>query len=329
MGRRQNKPRNGEHEAKGVVNHSENLDKPSFTRIVGRNGATPPAAWLAVGGLVLFVATVWAYWPTIVEMIRQWERQPDYSHGYLVIPITLFFLWSRRSTFPVDQLHPSLWGAVLLLFAGVVRVAAGMYYLLPLDGWTIPLTVAGVVWLLYGRAVLWWSLPAIVFLWFMVPIPYSAERWMSVPLQAVATHLSTAVLVFLGQPAIAEGNVILLGDQSLFVEEACSGMRIFVGIFALAFAFVLFSRWSWWQKALVLFAALPVAIIANVIRIVATGLLSQWVSSAAGHTFSHDLAGFVMIPLAAGLFWLLLVYLDRLFPEMEDITRPPSLRPLA
>ena len=315
--------------SQNVVKHSANRDKASFGKIFGPSGATPPAAWLAVGGLVMGVATLWAYWPTLSEMVRQWEHQPDYSHGYLVVPIALFFLWSRRATLPREQLHPSLWGAALLLLAGAMRVIAGKYYLLPLDGWTIPLSVAGAVWLLCGGAVLRWSLPAIVFLWFMVPIPYSAERFLSVPLQAVATQLSTATLVFFGQPAIAEGNVILLGDQSLFVEEACSGMRIFVGIFALAFAFVLFSRWSWWQKALVLVAALPVAIIANVMRIVATGLLSQWVSSAAGKKFSHDLAGFVVIPLAAAMFWLLLVYLDRLFPEVEDITHRPSLRSLA
>lgn len=154
----------------------------------------------------------------------------------------------------------------------------------------------------------------------MVPIPFRAESWFSVPLQGIATKLSTAVLVSLGQPAIAEGHTILLSEHTLFVEEACSGLRIFVGIFALAFAFVLFSRWSWWQKGIVLVAALPVAIIANSIRIVATGLLYQWVSSEAAHGFSHDVAGFVMIPLAAALLWLLLVYLDKLFPVVEDIS---------
>src|SRR6185295_4454122 len=101
---------------------------------------------------------------------------------------------------------------------------------------------------------------------FMVPIPYSAERWLSVPLQSVATKLSAATLVFLGQPAISEGNTILLGDDRLFVAEACSGMRIFVGVFALAFAFVLFSHWKVWLKVFVLLAALPIAIVTNVIR---------------------------------------------------------------
>lgn len=329
MGHRQNKAHNGGREPSGVLNHLEDSGKASFARNSSRVGATSSATGLAVGGFVMIVAILWAYWPTLVEMMRQWDRQPDYSHGYLVLPIALIFLWIRRSTFPHDQLRANLWGAALLLLAGVLRVVAGRYYLLPLDGWTLPVTVAGAVWLLYGRAVLWWSLPAIVFLWFMVPIPYRAEQWLSLPLQTIATRLSTAVLVFLGQPAIAEGNVILLGDQSLFVEEACSGMRIFVGIFALAFAFVLFSRWDWWQKALVLVAAVPAAIVANVTRIVATALLTRWVSSAAGHKFGHDLAGFIMIPFAAALFWLLLIYLDRLFPEVEDVRQMPRLQPQA
>jgi exosortase len=282
-------------------------------------------AWLAAASLATLGAIVWAYWPTLQEMVHKWKSEPDYSHGFLVVPIALFFLWSRRSTIPLRDMHPSWWGAVVLLFVAALRFLAGYYYLLPIDGWTLPLTVAGIVWLLFGRAILWWSLPSIAFLWFMMPIPYSAERWLSVPLQTIATKLSTSALIFLGQPAIAEGNVILLGNDRLFVEEACSGMRIFIGILALAFAFVLFSRWKWWLKSIVVLAVLPVAIITNVIRIVATGLLHQWVSSEVGQKFSHDIAGVVMIPLAAGILWLLLIYLDRLFLQVEDFDQPSQL----
>lgn len=283
------------------------------------------SSWLCLSGLLVCVAILWAYWPTLQEMVHQWNQQPDYSHGFLVAPIAIVFLWTRRSTLPLKEMRPEWAGAVLMLFATALRLIAGRYYLLALDGWTLPLTVAGAVWLLFGRAVLRWSLPSIVFLWFMVPIPFFAERLLSVPLQTVATKVSAATLVFLGQPAIAEGNVILLGDEKLLIEEACSGMRIFVGIFALAFAFVLFSRWNGWLKAFVLFAALPVAIVANVTRVVVTGLLYQWVSTGAGKKFSHDIAGLVMIPLAAIVFWLLLVYLDKLFPLVEDIGQPAEL----
>lgn len=290
----------------------------------GPGGPAVRPAGLIVGGLIMLVGMFWAYWHTFAQMLHQWRHQPDYSHGYLVLPIAIFFLWRRRSSLPWGSLRPDLWGGALLLLAGAIRGVAGAYYLQPLDGWTIPVWVAGSVCLLYGRACLWWSLPAIVFLWFMVPIPYSAERWLSVPLQGVATRLSTATLVSLGQPAIAEGHTILLAEQSLFVEDACSGLRILVGIFALAFAFALFSRWNWWQKVVVMAAALPIAILANVCRIVATGLLYQWVSGEAAQTFSHDMSGFVMIFLAAILFWSLLIYLSKLFHEVEDLSRLPT-----
>jgi exosortase len=299
---------------------AERTEEPST-----RSRYNQRSTWPWVSAVTVLAAILWAYWPTLQEMVHQWNQQPDYSHGFLVAPIAIAFLWSRRDKLPLSDLRVCWRGAILLVLAVALRYIAGKYYLLPVDGWTLPLTVAGAVWLLFGPAILWWCLPSIVFLWFMVPIPYAAERWLSVPLQAVATKSSTATLVLLGQPAMAEGNVIMLGDDKLFIEEACSGMRIFVGILALAFAFVLFSRWAWWLKALVLVAALPVALVTNMIRIVATGLLHQLVSSDAGHKFSHDIAGFVMIPLAAAMFWLLLVYLDKLFPLVEDIGQPAEL----
>ncbi|MEO2048794.1 MAG: exosortase/archaeosortase family protein [Pirellulales bacterium] len=289
------------------------------------NSAEPPASpidtqWLILGGVALLFVLVWSYWPTLASMVHAWIQQPDYSHGFLVLPVSIGFLWLRRASFPREAIQPSLIGAALLLVVGGLRLFAGLYYLKPLDGWTLPIAVGASVWLLYGMKCLRWSSSSILFLWFMMPIPYTAERWLSVPLQRVATILSTTCLQLLGQPAISEGNTIWLGEQQLFVAEACSGMRIFVGIFALAFAYVLFSRWSWWQKVMVLMAAIPVAIVANVTRIVVTGLLCQYASSDAGHVFSHDIAGIVMIPFAALLFWLFLVYLGRLFPEVEDVT---------
>jgi exosortase len=324
MSRRERNPGTGE----TTVQADEKASRP-----LARHGLAPSTSvlgseaklWLCVAGLAMLASIIWSYWPTLQEMVHKWQTQPDYSHGFLVMPISIFFLWHRRFSLPFSEIRPCWWGALLLATAVAARAAAGLYYLVPLDGWTLPLSIAGAVLLLFGRAILWWSLPSIVFLWFMIPIPFSAERWLSVPLQSVASKLSTAALVFLGQPAIAEGNVILLGDKSLLVEEACSGMRIFVGIFALAFVFVLFSRWRWWLKALMLVVALPIAIVTNVMRIVMTGLLYQWVSSEAGQRFSHDIAGFVMIPLAAGMFWLVSVYVDRLFVQFEEADQPSRL----
>jgi exosortase len=278
------------------------------------------SALACVGGACLLGVALWSYWPTLQAVAAAWNNQPDYSHGVLVAPLAILFMWIRRKDFPRDQLRPSLVGLAILIVVSGVRMAAGRYYLQPIDAWTIPLWILGATWLLFGTACIRWCWPSIVFLWFMFPLPYAAETWLSVPLQGVATKLSRESLLLLGQPALSEGNVIWLDDFPLEIAQACSGLRIFVGIFALAFAFVLFSRWAWWQKGLALLAALPVAIFANVTRIVVTGLLHQIVSGEAAHKFSHDLAGIVMIPFAALIFWAFLVYLERLFPEVEMLS---------
>lgn len=281
-----------------------------------RLGPLVPAA-CAVG---MFVGTLWAYWPALLETFEAWNRDPDYSHGYLVAPLAVAFLWLRRDRLDFDRIAPEWLGLILLMIVLAGRVFSARYFLGPIDNWTFPLTIAGVVWVCFGRHCLLWALPSIVFVYFMFPIPYSAETWLSLPLQRLATKLSVETLQLLGQPAIAEGNVIWLGRDPLFVAEACSGLRILVGVFALAFAYLLFSNWSGWQKLLVLVAAVPVALVANVFRIVLTGLLMHHVSDQAAERFSHDLAGFLMIPLAAGLFWLFLVYLELLFPRVETLS---------
>ena len=138
-----------------------------------------------------------------------------------------------------------------------------------------------------------------VFLVFMVPAPYRVERWLSLPLQTVATNTSVWILQVLHQPAFAEGNTILLGDYHLEVAEACCGLRIFIGIVALGFAFVVLVRSTWWLRTLILLSVLPVAIASNVTRIVVTALLYQFVSGEAAQKFTHDIAGWLTIPLAA------------------------------
>ncbi|MFV2069809.1 MAG: exosortase/archaeosortase family protein [Pirellulales bacterium] len=129
--------------------------------------------------------------------------------------------------------------------------------------------------------------------------------------------MSAWTLQSLGQPVLAKGNTILLGEHQLEVEQACSGLRIFVGIGALAFAYVIVVRRTWWEKLLLLLSALPIALLANSARIVVTGLLYQLVSGEAARTFSHDVAGWVMIPFAAALFGVVLWCVGKLTREIE------------
>jgi len=280
---------------------------------------TPKPVLIALA-VAATAAFIWAYWPTLAALVKVWDTEPDYSHGYFVAPIALYFLWARRHTFPGISHQHRIWpGIALLGLAATFRYLAAEYYLEPIDGWSLLLWFAGLAWVLGGRKCLRWSLPSIIFLIFMIPLPFRVERMLSLPLQQFAAMASGWLLQCFGLPAVAQGNTILLGSHTLEVEQACSGLTIFIGIAALAFAYVVLVRRSWWEKAILVFAVLPIALIANATRIVLTGLLMEYASDEAAQKFTHDLAGWLMLPFAALLFALTLVYLGWLFPSLQQL----------
>ena len=269
--------------------------------------------------VVLFCVGGWAYWPTLAELAATWSREPDYSHGFLVAPLAAYFLWVRRQSFP-GIATGNLWaGASLVTISLVLRFIGAKFFFEFLDGWSIIFWLAGIVAAIGGLPLLRWSWPAIAFLWFMVPLPFSIEGLLSQPLQRVATKISCFALQVLGQPAIAEGNIIHLEGTSLEVAQACSGLRLFVSIFALAFACIVIVRRSWVESALLLASAIPIAVLANSARIVATGVLLPRFSSEAARQWVHDAAGWGTIPLAALMFGLLAWYFRKLLIEEDEL----------
>lgn len=273
-------------------------------------------------GALLGAAFFWSYWPTLVALVTAWNKEADYSHGYLVPPLAAYLMYMRRDSMP----RPSLgfhWGGLALLVASyLLRIFAARYYVDAIDGWSILVWLAGSVWLLCGQEFFWWCLPSIGFLFFMIPLPYQAETALSVPLQYLAGVLSCWMLQSLGQPALVEGNTILLGDYRLEVEQACSGLRMFVSFIALGVAYTLLVKRPLWQKVTIFLAILPIALVSNALRITATGMLFQYAGDEAARRFSHDAAGWVMIPIGALFFGLLLWYLGKLVIEVETV--PPQ-----
>ncbi len=286
--------------------------------------STPVRLWI-IGGL--FLAFLWSYWPVLLSLVDQWEKTPDYSHGYLVVPICAFMLWLKRDSLPESATSSLAWGGLLLLIiAGALRILGAYYYLEPVDGWSIPFWVGGAIWVVWGWPVFLWSAPALFFLFFMVPLPYSMESLLAQPLQSISTKMSAVILQSLLIPAVSESNTIVVGNQTLEVARACSGLRIFVGIAALAYVFLVMFKRPVWTRMLLLLAILPIALIANSMRIVSTGILYQFGLDETAKHLSHDIAGFVMIPLAASLFALFLAYLDRLFVPIQTIDATNLIR---
>jgi exosortase len=269
--------------------------------------------WLALG--VLAACTLWAYWPTLVGMALLWAHNPQYSHGFLVPVFALVVLWARRQAHSAAAFHSS-WGGLVLLGAAIgLRLVGGHVGLGFLEGPSLIATLAGLCLLMGGGAALRWAWPALAFLVFMLPLPYKIETALGQPLRGIATATSTYALQTFGLPALAEGNVIVLEDYRLGVIDACSGLGMLMTFFALSTAVALVVPRPLMDRLVIVASAVPIAVIANVARITATGVVYQALGEDAAQTLFHDLAGWLMMPLALALLWLELKVLSAVLTE--------------
>jgi exosortase len=256
-------------------------------------------------------------------MVKRWAHDPQYSHGFLVPLFSLWLLWSRRDRLEHGKANPSAWGLGLILGGALIRLAATRWYLSWLEAASLLSVLAGAVVLLGGWNRLRWSGPAIAFLLFMIPLPYRVQLALGGPLQQVATEASTFALQALGFLALAEGNVIALGEVRIGVIEACNGLTMLLTFFALSTALALVVQRRLLDRVVIFLSAVPVGILANVVRITTTAALHVTVGSELANAVFHDWAGWLMMPLALGLLWLELWILGRLFvKDSAESTSP-------
>ena len=277
---------------------------------------------LATAAALVFTLVA-THWTTFTRMADRWTHDPQYSHGFIVPIFALIVLWSRREMLKQAVWNPAWLGVGLLAVGMAVRVLAIQSDIEPLDALSLLPTVFGLVLLAGGWSVLSWSWPAVAFLAFMMPLPFSIEIALAHPLRRVATTVSTYVLQTVGCPAMAEGNIIYVEEIRLGVEEACSGLGMLMTFFALATALAMIVNAPLRDRLLLVASAIPIAICANVIRISATGVAYHLAGkdSPLAHMIYHDLAGWLMMPLALGMLWLELKFLANLIIE-EPETAP-------
>lgn len=279
-----------------------------MTTAEGRPTATAAAAALA---LAVAAALLWAYWPTLRALEWRWSHDPRYSHGYLVPAFSLFLLWHRRGRLAGPS-RPLGWTGLALVAAGSLLrpVPARLYYNWGGDRllqWaevaSLLACLAGLAALVGGRSALRWAAPSLGFLVLMVPLPTRIEEAVGDPLRQLAAAASTYALQTLGVTAVRQGTVILLDDTRVGVAEACNGLGMLYMFLAYSVAAALLVRGPGWVRVAIVASSLPIALAANLARITITGLLHAYVGGRYADTFYHDLAGWLMMPLALAAFF--------------------------
>jgi exosortase len=271
-----------------------------------------PVVTLAILNILLIAA----YWNTLRALSTTWNT-PAYSHGWLVPIFAVVLLWLRRE--PIQGPTPSArLSGIGLLIAGLSMRLVGVHFAYPyIEMVSFMPCVFGVFLVVGGWRSMRWAGPALAFLLFMYPLPGVIERTLLDPLQRMATICSTYALQTLGVAAYRSGNHIL-GDVSLGVVDACSGLRMLTIFLALAVAVTLVTVRPMWERITIILSAVPIALLVNIIRITVTGILYLTTSSDLADAVFHDLAGWIMMPMAMGFLFLELQLLSHIFIEDSD-----------
>lgn len=286
-------------------------------------------SWIvpALGAFGLVAVFLGAYAPNLVQLAGTWFTDPDYSHGILVLPMALVILWRLWPGPEAPRPRPSPWGLVLLTLILMVRAMLYQWGEYWLETATIVPAAAALLLTGQGWPTLRRTWPAVAFLIFMLTIPGSYDDRLSLPLQSLAARASCVLLRLMGCWVINQGNLIILGSEQLEVARACSGLAMLVSLAATVSAASLLIPMERWKRLVLLASIAPIALLCNTIRIVGTAWAYQLFGNEAGRQFAHDLAGWLMMPLAMVLVGLELAWMSRLITETETDAESLMLEP--
>lgn len=264
--------------------------------------STPWLVWFPYAAITILLAVI--YYRVAIKLVYDWYTIPDYSHGFLVPFFALFLLWDKREILRNTPIRQSWRGIALVVFAIVVLIL-GVY---GVDLFTARISfvflLAGLIWTLFGSLMLRELRFPLLVLVLAIPFPTIIFNQVTFPLQLFASRIASDILPLLGVPVLLEGNVIQLPIMKLEVAEACSGIRSLMSLFTLAVFYGYFLERTTRRRWLLALAAIPIAVTANVFRIVGTGLCVQYWDPDKALGFFHEFSGWVMFVISLGCLYL-------------------------
>jgi exosortase len=261
-------------------------------------------AHFAWGSALIGVLVAATYYRVLGKLVADWWNIPDFSHGFLVPIFAAYLVWTKRKALIETKIAPT-WSGIVMVFLGLAVLLLGVYGAeLFLSRISLVILLAGLV-LCFGG----WQLlkelrfPLLVLL-LAIPIPYIVFNEITLPLQSLASKLASTLLPLFGVPVLREGNVIELPAMKLEVAEACSGIRSLMSLFTLAVFYGYFLEKSNLRRALLALASIPIAIAANALRILGTGLCVQYWDPDKALGFFHEFSGWVMFLVSLGCLYV-------------------------
>jgi exosortase len=265
--------------------------------------STPPwTRWLPYAIIAALLCVL--YYRVAVKLVYDWYTIPDYSHGFLVPFFAAFLIWDKRKTLSTTPIKPTWSGIVLVVFSIAVLILGVYGVELFTARMSFVMLLTGLILTFFGWAMLRVLRFPLFVLILAIPFPAIVFNQITFPLQLLASKIASDILPMLGVPTLHEGNIIELPIMKLEVAEACSGIRSLMSLFTLAVFYGYFLERTTTRRVILALASIPIAVAANVVRIVGTGLCVQYWDPDKALGFFHEFSGWVMFVISLGCLYL-------------------------
>jgi exosortase len=240
-----------------------------------------------------------AFWPILTSMYASWFDDRSYmEHGILVIPAAAYMAWTKRENLAHVPVQPSNWGLVLLVWGAAQATLSVVTNWAFLGRAAFFISLIGCIVALYGRKMVKELAAPLCTLILMIAPPVFIYDRLTGSLQLLASRLGESALEALGYSVMREGNILELVGVKLSIEEACSGIRSLFSIVFMCTLYNFFFVRGNLTKAVILLMAVPIAILGNAGRILATGIASQY-NRELIQGVSHETFGYISVVVAA------------------------------
>ena len=251
--------------------------------------------------IIAIAVTLVAFSDALLELVKRWSTEEEYSHGFLIPVVSAWLLWTRREALLASIGRPSWAGPVIIVLAIAVHVVGEYSSIFIFSQLAFIFVLFGLALAAGGYSLLKVAFVPISFLIFAIPLPYFIQANLTLQLQLISSQLGVDVIRLFQIPVYLEGNVIDLGYYKLQVVEACSGLRYLYPLLSLSFLAAYLFQAPFWQRALVFLSGIPITIAMNGFRIGMVGVtVDRWGPKMADEAL-HMFEGWIIFIACAGL----------------------------
>ncbi len=269
---------------------------------IWRNGVLtqPSMAIRSWHWLPLALGLAVLYLPTFYGLNRTLWNEDEHAHGPLILMVVLWLFWKLRQDYLSAPDRPAtVLGGLSLGFGLLLYVIGRSQSIVLFEVGSLIPVLAGVVLLTKGVETLrrlWFPL---LFIVFMVPLPFIVTDALTGPLKRQVSMIAEYLLYTAGYPIARDGVILIVGQYQLHVADACSGLNSMFSLSAVGLLYLYLMQYrSRWRNALLIASILPIAFAANIVRVVILILITYHLGDAAGQGFAHGFAGMVLFVIA-------------------------------